>query len=210
MELFNMFKNELINQQAEQAPIENSQIPNLPNAPIREIANATGENQGLVGKILGMGLPLIMGQLNENTNDPQGSSSLFNALTQHENVDYSNPNNIDPEDGNKILGHIFGNKENRVTSEIGNQVGVNPDQVKKVLMYLAPLALAYLANKKKNQAFNEKSISDYTRDEANQFDNQLGGGLGGILGNILGGGNNNQPQQKSGGLMDILGGLFGK
>lgn len=212
MELFNMFKNELVGEQTQQAQTENmpqGQFGNLPSAPISEVANATGADRGLVGKIMSMGLPLIMGQLDRNTNDPQGSKSLFDALTRHENADYSNPQNIDPEDGNKILGHIFGNNKDTVSKKIGNQVGADQDQVKKILMYLAPLALAYLANKKRTGQLNEKNISDYTRDEAQQFDTQTGGALGNILGNVLNGGQEEDNQSQGGGLFDMIGKLFG-
>ena len=208
MELFNMFKNELAGQQQEQQ--ENSsqlQIPGMPSSPVNEISNHLGLDKEIVGKIMGMGLPLIMGQLGKNVQDPQGSNSLFNALDKHANNDYSDVNNIDPEDGNKILGHIFGDSKDKVSNQLGRQVGVDSDQVKKILMYMAPLALAYLANKKKQNAFDEKSIKDYTNNETEQFNGQMGGALGDILSGL---GNDDHSAKKGGGLLDMITGLFGR
>lgn len=204
MELFNMFKNELVGEQQENsAPIQG-----IPNQPISEVASAVGEDKGLVGKIFSMGLPLIMGQLNKNTNDPQGARSLLDALGQHENADYSSPEKIDTNDGQKILGHIFGGNEENVTNELGKQTGLDKEKVMKILTYLAPLALAYLANKKKSQNLNEQQLSDLTRDESDQLEQNAGGALEGILGGLMGG-NQEEQTQESGGLLGMLGKLLG-
>lgn len=208
MELFNMFKDELMQNQGSQNQGSVQQIPNLPSNPINDISKQVGEDSGLVGKIMSLGLPLIMGQLNRNAKTEEGSKSLYDALNKHQAADYSNPQNIDPNDGNKILGHIFGDKSDNVSKNIGNEVGADSDKVKQILMYIAPLALAYLANKKKNNEFDEKSIKDYTQNEAEQFDTQMGGTLGNILGGLVD--DNQTPNKSGGGLLDILGGLFGK
>ena len=76
----------------------------------------------------------------------------------------------------------------------------------KILTMLAPLALAYLANKKKTQKLDDRGVRDLTKGYSDQLNQQSGGSLYDILKNIP---NQQQPQEDPG-MGGLLGGLFGK
>ncbi|MFZ2258288.1 MAG: DUF937 domain-containing protein [Clostridiaceae bacterium] len=194
-------------QYQEQAPADGS----LSGFDINELAGQLGVSPDKAQSILKMALPLILGKLGQNAETDDGAQSLSNALEQHTGRQYVKPQDIDEDDGKGILGHIFGNfGTDRVAGEIGKEAGVDKGMSMKILTMLAPLALAYLANKKKTQKLDDRGVRDLTKGYSDQLNQQSGGSLYDILKNIP---NQQQPQEDPGmgGLLGgLLGGLFGK
>ena len=96
-----------------------------------------------------MALPLILGKLGQNTQNDDGASALEKALRDHSTKSYNTSEEIDTDDGQKILGHIFGNKTTgSLSKEIGQKEGMDTAQVMKILSFIAPLALMYLSKRK--------------------------------------------------------------
>jgi hypothetical protein len=107
------------------------------------------------------------------------------------------------EDGNAILGHVFGSKD--MSRGIANQAadlsGISSAILKKMLPVIAAMVMGALAKRMTGGAGR----------------GQGGGGLGGILGEILGGGAGSAQRapppsdrgQAGGGLGDILGDILG-
>jgi len=109
------------------------------------------------------------------------------------------------DDGNKIVGHIFGNNTGYVTQNLSQKTGLSTGQVGSALAVLAPVVMGYLGQQKQ-QAQSGGGIADL-------LGGLLGGGqssgasglIGGLLGSVLGGGG--QQAASSGG--DGLGALAG-
>lgn len=93
------------------------------------------------------------------------------------------------EQGNDVLGQIFGSKDvsRSVAGHAAEQTGIDSSLLKKMLPLLAMLVAGYLAK---------------------QGGGEQGGGLGGILGNVLGGALGG-GQQQGGGLGGVLGNVLG-
>ena len=116
-----------------------------------------------------------------------GGGLMDNALS---------PEPTDVGQGNKVLGQIFGNKDNSrtVADHAAQQTGLSPDLLKKMLPIVAMLAAGYFARQAGGQGGALGGAGG------------LGGGMGGMLGSLLGGG------AGAGGanpLNSILGGLMG-
>jgi hypothetical protein len=135
--------------------------------------------------------PAILGgiekQAQTQPNGLEGLAGLLGSLGGGGLLDnLLSPEPTDVNQGNNVLGQIFGSKDvsRTVAQHASTQSGVSPQVLKKMLPLLAMLVTGYLARKRSSAA-------------PAQTQSTGGGGLGGLLGGLLGGG--------GGG----LGGLFG-
>lgn len=78
----------------------------------KNLANKAGVDTTDFAKIASIGLPLLLQGMNRNNKDQVGLESFNQALKQHQernNYDSFNQfsRNVDPQDGDKIVGHVF-------------------------------------------------------------------------------------------------------
>lgn len=171
----------------------------LANIPINSLADQLGVDPATAESAVREALPALVGGMQANAADPQGAASLAGAIDSHSPklVDGGvNLDDIDTGDGEKIVGHVFGENSGAVAQTLGGNLGGNSDLVQKLLPILAPIVLSYLSQKM--QGGGTASA-------------QGGGGLNDLLGSILGGlgGAQGQGQSQGGGILDMLGGLLG-
>jgi hypothetical protein len=190
--------------------------------PTNEIASKLGADEGEVNSAIHTLVPLLVGGLQQNAQDPGHAANIENAASNHAasglldggvSVDA-----VDEADGSKAISKIFGgNDTGQVAAALSGGGAGNGDLIKKLLPILAPIVLAYIG----------KQLTKGSGPAEPQAQSAGGGGLGEILGSILsvagagsGGGGNNNPLgsilgsvlgggQGGGGLGDILGGLLG-
>lgn len=132
---------------------------------IRGVADQTGENTETTNDLLSVAIPVLMQAMKRNTSSPQGAKGLYNALDKHDGSildDVSglfeggvNPSFIN--DGEKILGHIFGNKQQNVTKALSHKSGINYDNVAQILKVAAPIVMALIGKKSREQNINDPS-----------------------------------------------------
>lgn len=170
------------------------------------------------GKIAAVGLPAILQALQRNSADEKGLASLEAALGKHQDVSkYSSVNQVaeqvDPEDGDKILGHVFNDKSS-IIDRIAHSVGMSPAAVKRVLVLLAPVVLKYLADRKNEKKLDPKGLQKETEVAAKNATKSLEnngrkkGLLGELLSGLTGGGKNSSNDSDDGILDDILKKIF--
>ena len=145
------------------------------------------------GKVASLGLPAILKAIQQNTQDEAGLESFDKALEKHQDVqNYQSveqlSENVDPQDGDKILGHVFNDKES-IIDRIADSVGMTPATVKRVLVLLAPVVLKYLADQKKSKNLDKKDLQKETANIADSVtktitDSNKGGLLGSLLSNL--------------------------
>lgn len=194
----------------QQVPQDDNPIGGLASGGVEQIAGQLGVSPEQAQQIIRMALPLIMGKLGQNTQTDDGANALNNALDQHANRRYQSPADIDPNEGGSILGHIFGNKASEeVAGSIGRQAGVDSGKAFSILKFIAPIALAYLANKKQKEGLDARGVRDITDRYSNEMNEQAGGSLFDALNQLPQDGQESQGQDQSL-LGGILGGLFGK
>ena len=160
--------------------------------PLGQLASRLGTDEQTTGAAVQQALPALLGGLQANAQDPAGAASLQGALGQHSaglidgGVDLDQ---VDPGEGQKIVGNIFGGNTDGVAQTLGSNLGgVGGDQsdlVRRLLPMLAPIVMSYLAKR-------------------------MGGGEsggGGLLGSLLGGATGGASG--GGQINDVLGGLLG-
>ena len=173
----------------------------LADIPLTELAAQLGVDEATAEAATRQAIPALLGGLQANAADPAGAASLAGALGDHPSdlVDGGvNLEEVDTDDGQKIVGNIFGPNSGQVAQTLGNNLGQQSGLVQKLLPILAPIVLAYIS----------KRLSG-----SSQGSGQGGGGdlLTDLLGSVLGGGRSQggQPASGSGSILDMLGGLLG-
>jgi hypothetical protein len=176
----------------------------LAQIPIGDIAKQLGIDEDVAEDAVKQVIPGLVGGLKANA-DEGGSASLEKALEKHQGAKLRGVSDVDTADGEKIVKHVFGDNEDAVVSKLAGSSAkseVTDVLIKKVLPIVAPIVLAWLANKfLGGSSEGSKSSKDSS-----------GGGLGDLLGGLLGGGSSNSSNSGGldlGGLLGGLGGLLG-
>ncbi|MCK0131795.1 DUF937 domain-containing protein [Flavobacteriaceae bacterium F08102] len=190
-----------------------------------------GQDEAKTSSAMQAALPLILGAMKNNASTPEGASGLLGALNsdKHSGSILNNLGNIlggggiDDDvlkDGQGILGHVFGGKEDRVAGAVSKSSGIDMASAMNILKVAAPFVMGFLGKQKREQNVTDTNgIGDLLggmlgkgNEEQQSLVNRLldSDGDGSIIDDVAGmilGGNENQ---KKGGLGGLLGGLFGK
>jgi len=205
--------------------------------PLDQIARQLGEDPAVVEKAAVPAVTSLLGGLTQNAQDEQGELSLAEALQQHQERDLLRDDHpvsleaVDAAEGDKIVGHVFGNQAEGVAQAVGSQAGVSSSLVAKLLPILAPVVLGYLAKQlgSNNSAAGNVlgQVLGGAAQQAGAGNPQagvLGGVLSQVLGSVLGADTSRNPfdpadarattqqAQATGGdiVSQILGGLLGR
>ena len=164
------------------------------------ISRELGVDQTTARSGLSALLPAVAdGMRGQAAASPQGFGGLGSILAGLggggllSNVLAPEPTNVD--DGNQVLGQIFGNKDNSraVAADAAQKSGVSPDLLKKMLPIVAMLVAGYLAKQHSSAGSAPGTAPSQDGGILGQILGGLGGaggaasGSGGILGSILGG-----------------------
>lgn len=155
-------------------------------------------------------LPALLGGLNQEVQSGKADALGRAALQDHDEslLGQTNPlAGVDPNDGQKILGHIFGDQLGDVEQRLGGASRAEPSIFSKLLPMLAPIVMSWLSGKM-GRTIGSPTRADVQAGGGGVLDDLLGsvgggGGLGGLLGDLLGG-----EMQQSRQSMPDLGGLF--
>ena len=108
-----------------------------------QIAKKTGLDEKKIKKLMMIAVPLLIKYMTSNASSGDGANSLLGALAQHnkkEDVGLQ-LKEADEKDGGKIIGHIFGKKQDNVTQTLSAQSGLTQEQVNQILAIMAPAIL---------------------------------------------------------------------
>ncbi|WP_179353731.1 DUF937 domain-containing protein [Winogradskyella vidalii] len=196
---------------------------------ISGVSGSTGTDESKTSSVLTMALPVLTKAMERNASTTEGAEGLMGALSggKHDGsildnlgglfgggVDESVKN-----DGDKILSHVLGSKQEGVQQVIGQKAGLDASSVQNILKVAAPILMGVLG----------KQASQNNVSSSNDISGLLGGLLGGsdaaneqnflekildadgdgsviddVAGMVLGG------NKSEGGIGNVLGGLFGK
>ena len=198
----------------------------LQGAPMQQMAQQLGANSQQIQSAVGAALPLLLGALGNNAAQPQGAAALFGALQR----DHSQamPQGLGGlgdllggmlgggsrssagglgglGDGAAILGHILGGSQQRAESQLGQATGLG-NNAGQLLAMLAPMVMAFLANRVKSGNLDATALGQTLGRERAQMQQQ--GGLGGgLLGSLLD--QNGDGKLDAGDLLKLGAGLLG-
>jgi len=159
---------------------------------ISGVAGQTNQSQNKTQDVLTMALPVLMQAMKQNASTTQGAEGLMSALSnKHDGSILDNlgglfGGGVDSnvlDDGNKILGHVLGGKQQHVENALSAKAGLDSGSVAQILKVAAPILMGILGNQAKKQNVNNSS------------------GIESLLGGLLKG---NSPQQEQSFLESIL------
>jgi hypothetical protein len=127
----------------------------LAHVPVDQIADRLGVDVATADAAVRQALPALVGGMSANADDPSGAASLAGALEQHDpglldgGVELDQ---VDVADGEKIVGHVFGDNRDGVVQALGGQGsaaagGIPASLIAKLLPLLAPIVMSYLAKR---------------------------------------------------------------
>lgn len=200
--------------------------PALSGGTLQNLSRTVGTDDQTTQRAMMAALPLILGAMNRNTNDPSGAQSLANALEKDHDgslLDHlggfisnitgagsaAEAAGVSPRatDGTGILGHIFGKQLPQVQQGVGKATGLDSGQVTRMLVTLAPLVMAYLGRQKRQQNLDAGGLSDLLQREAVGAREAAPNDLLGSIGSFLDRDGDGNPLDDVAGM---LGGLLGK
>jgi len=155
------------------------------------------QSQGAIAALL----PAISSALKQNTAKPEGLAGLLGALQNGGHDQYlDNPQAIaQPQavnEGNAILGHLFGSKDvsRAVAGHAAQQTGMDAGILKKMLPMVAAMAMGSLS-KQTRQPSMAQGLAGLAMGQL-MGGGQKASGLGGLLGAVLGGQKRQARQQQ--------------
>lgn len=195
---------------------------------IANMSQKTGASSQEVKNVLASALPALLNGAQAQANSADTAESFVNALAQHAQTDTTDltsfVQNIDMDDGAKIVGHLLGNQQTEITQTASQRAGLSSGSTGLILAAAAPLLMSLLG----------KQTSGNQNNNAMGIGSLLGSMLGGadttsLIGSLLGGGmaqaqpqaqtipeitpitntaNAASQQKESTGLLGLLGKLF--
>ena len=122
----------------------------LDDSTVSRISEELGADPNTTRQAVPAALSALLGGLSRNAQQPDGAQQLDSALDAHGGGGLlgglgSLVGGALGADGSGILGHIFGQHQPAVASQVGQRTGLDQGQAARLLMLLAPIVLAYLA-----------------------------------------------------------------
>lgn len=184
----------------------------LSHIPTGQIAGRLGVDEATAEAAIRQALPALVGGLHANAQDAAGEASLAGALSQHDPslVDGAvDLGQVDTDDGDKIVGHVFGGQREQVVQQLAGGAGpkVTGALIQKLLPLLAPIVLSYLSKRLLGGRAGGGASAPAGGSAGGGID--LGSILGGLLKNSLGGSSAGGAPAGGIDIGDILGGLGG-
>lgn len=164
--------------------------------PIDQIASKLGVDPDTAAQAVQQGGGAILSGLQKNAATPEGSSAIEAALGKHTGIgDHVDVDQVDTADGEKILQHVFGGREQQVARALTDEPQTAGIDFGKLLPILAPIVMGLIAKNKPATPAAETAPA-------------ASGGIGDLLGGLLGG---SSTGGSTGGfdLNGMLGGLLG-
>ena len=163
--------------------------------PIDLVADKLGIDEKTAKSAVSAALPALVAGLASNASDSDGAAALEKALGKHKTKSIKLAD-VDEEDGEKIVKHVFGVKKGAVVEAAAGKADVTNDIIAQLLPILAPIVLSWLASQFLGGDKSSKAEKAESKSESS-------GGIGDILGGLIG---SKQGQDMLG---SVLGGLLG-
>lgn len=167
---------------------------------VGQLARNFGLDEAQAGAALKQLVPAVAGGLRNNLGQAGGLEALLGALQNGQHARYvdqpdvlGQPDTVN--DGNAILGHLFGSKDvsRQVAARAAQGAGLDASLLKKMLPVVAAMAMG---------AMNKQAAGSAMNSGAGGVGGA--GGLGDLLGGLLGGGGGARAGGGAGGLLGAM------
>ncbi len=135
------------------------------------ISSQLGTDSSKAQSALSAAIPMLMGAMKKNASDPSKASGLFEALMDKHDGSILDRvpdifgggfvNDDVVEDGDKILGHVLGEKKEVVAMALSKKSGLDSEAAMNILKMAAPLVMGMLGKQaRQNQAANPMDLTN--------------------------------------------------
>ena len=174
---------------------------------IKQIGAQLGTDPGTTQTAIAAALPLLVGALARNAQNPQQAGALSNALAKDH--DGSILNDITTHlgqprqtDGENILGHVLGASRGSVATGLGHVAGLDAGKASLLLSMLAPLVMGALGKAQRERGLDPGGLAGMLGNERQRAADAAPGVMG-MLGKFL-------DRDGDGSVLDDIGGMLGK
>lgn len=180
---------------------------------LTQMSRQLGISEDQTREALPAALAALTGQMAQNAAQPQGAQQLSTALNKDH--DGSLLDSLDGflggaggggglGAGASILGHVFGQRQQKVQGNLGRSTGLDPQTMGRLLALLAPIVMAYLGRQQRQKQLDPGGLRDVLGQERQRIEQvpQARTGLGALL-DLDGDG------QVMDDLANLAGGMFG-
>lgn len=180
---------------------------------LSQMSRQLGISEDQTREALPAALAALTSGLAQNAAQPQGAQQLASALNKDH--DGSLLDSLDGflggaggggglGAGAAILGHVFGQRRQKVEGNLGRATGLNPQTMASLLAMLAPIVMAYLGRQQRQKQLDPGGLAEVLGQQRQRIEQvpQARTGLGALL-DLDGDG------QVMDDLANLAGGLFG-
>ena len=174
---------------------------------IKQIGAQLGTDPGTTQSAIAAALPMIVGALARNVQDPQQAGALSNALAKDHDGGIldditSHLGKAQQTDGDGILGHVLGAKRDTVATGLGHVAGLDAGKASLLLSMLAPLVMGALGKAQRERGLDPGGLAGMLGGEQQRAADTAPGVMG-MLGKFL-------DRDGDGSVLDDIGGMLGK
>ncbi len=159
---------------------------------ISTMAKSLGLDQTQIESAIKQLTPALAQSVQRNATSTDGLSNLVNALQKKDHTRYIAEDDAiaQPEaisEGNKILGHLLGDKEvsRAVASQASEKSGIDSGILRKMLPMLATMFMGSMSKQASSSSSGLGSLAGMAASMFGGSSSKSGGGLTDILGNFL-------------------------
>jgi len=132
----------------------------LGGAVAKQIGKSVGADSDAVGALLQQAVPTLLQSMQQNSKKEDEAESLLNALMDHADRE-TKVEDVDAEDGAKIIAHLLGKKEASVKKDLAKSAkGLDADQIGKILAMAAPLLMSSVGKQTKKKKSSGLDLGD--------------------------------------------------
>jgi hypothetical protein len=173
---------------------------------VNQISSKLGTDPASTRTAIAAALPMLVGALARNAQDPGKAGALANALGRHDGSVLDDVTGYlgrgDTGDGDGILGHVLGGKKETVQTGLGQAAGLDPAKAGTLLAMLAPLVMGALGKAQREKGLDTGGLAGMLGSEQQRAADAAPGVMG-MLTSLL-------DRDRDGSVMDDIGAMLGK
>ena len=135
---------------------------------VQGVSSQLGSDSGKVQSAVQSAIPMLLGALKKNAQDPEKAQGLFQALqSKHDGSIFDQLGDIFGggsvnedvvQDGEKILGHVLGDKKDLVANALSQKTGLDSGSAFDILKMAAPIVMGMLGKQARENQVNEPGM----------------------------------------------------
>lgn len=163
---------------------------------VARISGQLGMDPATTQRAIRTALPNVFGAMADHAKSDSGAAEIHAVAQQPatavDAMASSTASTADmPAPAGGLLDSMMGHRAAAVQDNVAQSSGIDPQQARKLLMYLAPVALAVLSHQRSQQGQTAQTPGGLSSilqsvQQATQGASGTGSGLGGMLGQLLG------------------------